>query len=111
MRNWMRPGPTTDVKVNLDVRVGGKYSIEMVFDKGSVKHWGEYTVVDRPNKLEFSWNADHLDEPTTVTVTITPRDAGCELVLVHDGLPDEKSVESHQEGWGAIVRLLAESLR
>lgn len=110
MRRWMKPGPTTDVRAELDVRVGGKYTIEMVFAEGSIKHWGEYTVVDRPNKLEFSWNADHFEEPTAVTVLIAPSNGGCDLVLVHDGLPDETSVQNHTDGWGTILKLLSEAL-
>ena len=110
MRQWMRPGPTKDALTNLDVRVGGKYTIEMLFDEGSIKHWGEYTTVERPSKLEFTWNADHFNEPTTVSLTFKKAGNGCELVLVHEGLPDEESVSNHTGGWGGILSKLKETL-
>lgn len=110
MRVWMRPGPTTDVRTKLDVRVGGSYTIAMIFGENTIEHTGEYTVVDRPRKLAFTWMAAHFETPTTVTLDFTAVDGGTELVLVHEGLPSEESVNNHTDGWGRILALLEESL-
>lgn len=110
MRAWMRPGPTTDVKVELDPRVGGVFSIDMVFDEGSILHTGTYEVVDRPNRLVFTWMAPHLEEPTRVSIEFEAVDGGTEVVLVHEGLPSEESADNHRDGWGRILKLLEDAL-
>ena len=110
MQAWMRPGPTTDVRAELDVRVGGSFSIDMIFGDQSVLHTGAYEVVDRPRRLVFSWLAPHLDAPTRVAIDFRAVDGGTEVVLVHEGLPSEKSVEGHTEGWERILELLAGAL-
>lgn len=110
MRAWMRPGPTEDVRVQLDVRVGGAYTIEMIFGDESIVHTGRYTVVDRPRRLAFTWDAEHFDEPTTVTLDFVPTTEGTEVVLVHEGLPSEESAERHVGGWQTILEELASEL-
>ena len=110
MRAWMRPGPTTDVKASLDVRVGGEYTIEMIFGEESIVHHGTYTVVDRPRRLAFTWMAAHFSEPTTVSLDFKPTDDGTEVVLVHEGLPDETAANSHRGGWTAILEHLDTAL-
>lgn len=111
MRSWMRPGPTEDVRVEMDVRVGGAYTIEMIFADSSIVHSGEYTVVDRPRRLAFTWDAPHFETPTTVTVDFRPTDSGgTEVVLVHEGLPSKKSASDHTEGWKTILAELEAAL-
>jgi uncharacterized protein YndB with AHSA1/START domain len=103
MTSWMRPGPTTDVKAELDVREGGAFSIDMIFGDQSILHTGTYEVVDRPRRLVFTWNAPHLDMPTKVSLDFRAVDGGTELVLVHEGLPSEESVTNHTQGWAQIL--------
>lgn len=110
MRSWMRPGPTEDVRVELDVRVGGAYTIEMIFAEDSIVHTGRYTVVDRPNRLVFTWDAPHFDEPTTVTVDFRPTDEGTEVRLLHEGLPSADSADAHRGGWQTILEELGSHL-
>lgn len=112
MRAWMRPGPTEDVRAELDVRVGGAYTIEMIFDEGSIVHTGQYTVVDRPHRLAFTWDASHFEVPTTVTVDFRPTDSGgTEVLLVHEGLPSKRSADDHTEGWKTILGELDTALQ
>ncbi len=110
MVSWMRPGPTTEVRVELDVREGGAFSIDMVFGDQSILHTGTYKTVERPRRLVFTWLAPHLDEPTTVSIDFNAKDGGTEVVLVHEGLPSEESVANHTGGWGQILEHLATAL-
>jgi uncharacterized protein YndB with AHSA1/START domain len=110
MRAWMRPGPTTDVRTRLDVRVGGTFMITMVFGDSAIEHTGEYLEVDRPRRLAFTWMAEHFDAPTHVTIEFKAVDGGTEVVLVHEGLPSEESVTNHTDGWGTILELLEAAL-
>jgi uncharacterized protein YndB with AHSA1/START domain len=106
MRQWMRPGDTTDVAAKLDVRVGGRYTIDMIGAQSTHKHHGEYQVVDRPHRLVFTWNADWIPGGSVVTLEFKARDGGTDLVLTHEGLPDRTSVENHTMGWGSILEKL-----
>lgn len=110
MATWMRPGPTTDVKVDLDVRKGGSFSIDMIFGEQSILHTGTYEVVDRPRRLVFTWMAPHFESPTKVTLEFRAVSGGTELVLVHEGLPSEESATNHTQGWTQILAHLATAL-
>jgi uncharacterized protein YndB with AHSA1/START domain len=110
MKAWMRPGDTNDVAASLDVRVGGKYTIDMIGPESTHKHHGEYRVVDRPRKLVFTWNADWIPGGSVVTLEFHGKGGGTELVLTHEGLPDRTSVENHTMGWGMILEKLDASL-
>jgi uncharacterized protein YndB with AHSA1/START domain len=110
MVSWMRPGPTTDVKVDLDVRQGGSFSIDMIFGDESILHTGTYEVVDRPKRLVFTWMARHFETPTKVSLDFRRVEGGTELVLVHEGLPSEESAAGHTEGWTQIFTHLEAAL-
>lgn len=108
MRRWMRPGPIDDARVELDVRVGGAFRIDMIDGEKVMAHSGEYQVVDRPKRLVFTWNADWIPGGSTVYLDFREVDGGTEIVLVHEGLPSEDSVENHRKGWASILEALAD---
>jgi uncharacterized protein YndB with AHSA1/START domain len=110
MSAWMRPGPTTDVKAELDARKGGAFSIDLIFGEQSILHTGTYEVVERPRRLVFTWMAPHLETPTKVSLEFTRVDGGTELVLVHEGLPSEESAANHTQGWTQILTHLETAL-
>ncbi len=105
---WMRPGPTSgDSRVTADVRVGGKYTIDMLGEKEVYEHNGEYLEIDPPRKLVFTWISKGTGgERSVVTVTLHSRGDKTELVLMHEGLP-EPAREPHRGGWIQIVDALA----
>jgi uncharacterized protein YndB with AHSA1/START domain len=103
MGRWMRPGPTRETKAVLDARPGGRFTIDMIGDDRTHSHHGEFRVVDRPNRLVFTWNAAWIPNGSVVTVEFTARDGGTDVVLTHEGLPDRSSVENHAMGWGSIL--------
>ena len=107
MKAWMRPGSTTRVEAELDVRVGGAYSIDMYDGTRLHAHHGEYVTVDPPRKLSFTWKAEWLPDGSLVTVELFERDGGTELVLTHERLPSVEMAENHKKGWGEILDRLA----
>jgi uncharacterized protein YndB with AHSA1/START domain len=107
MRQWMRPGDVEDAEVSLDVRVGGRFTIDMIQGDVTHKHHGEYRVVDRPRRLVFTWNADWIPGGSLVTVELRALRGGTELILTHESLPDRTSVENHSMGWGSILDRLS----
>jgi uncharacterized protein YndB with AHSA1/START domain len=105
MRTWMRPGDGVDSRVTLDVRVGGKYRIDMIRGNGRVyEHTGEYLVVDRPHTLKFTWISEGTEQRTsTVTIELRPVGKETELTLTHEGLPTAKATAGHTQGWTEII--------
>lgn len=113
MRTWMRPNNGTDARVTLDVRVGGKYRIDMIGGNGRVdEHTGEYLVVDRPRTLKFTWISEHTEQRTsTVTIELRPVGKETELTLTHEGLPTAKATSGHRQGWTEILEQFAETVK
>jgi uncharacterized protein YndB with AHSA1/START domain len=81
----------------VDLRVGGRYRIDGPGAGMAVA--GEYTAVEPPRRLAFTWRwADETDE-TLVTVELTPVDAGTDLVIVHSRFATAADRDNHAEGW------------
>lgn len=107
---WLFATPTgTMVKVEIDARVGGRFSI-VRRDGDDVEHTGEYLRIDRPRQLVFTFSVPKFSaESTLVTIDIVPDGAGCELILTHEGvLPDYE--EPTKGGWAMILGNLAAGL-
>jgi uncharacterized protein YndB with AHSA1/START domain len=108
MQQWMCPGNIVSTVVRLDARVGGALRVIMQSRTGTYEHWGEFTIVDRPSKLAFTWCAKATDfVPTLVTVELfESADGHCDLVLKHEKFPQPDASEPYRGGWGQIVARL-----
>ncbi|MDQ6829264.1 MAG: SRPBCC domain-containing protein [Gemmatimonadota bacterium] len=105
---WMRPGSTSASRVELDVRVGGAFTIDMMHGERVHVHRGEYLEIDPPHLLVFSWISDGTQqERSIVRVELHARGEETELVLTHERLPSEDAEKSHRRGWTDIVEALA----
>jgi uncharacterized protein YndB with AHSA1/START domain len=113
MRVWMCPGEVVSAEVRLDPRVGGSFLIIMRSPTQVFEHRGEFTVVDRPSKLAFTWIAVGTDLlPTLVTVEFF--EAGeyeTELVLTHEKFPRKEVKDRYESGWSQIVTRLEQHLK
>ena len=104
LRQWMCPFDTKVVRADLDLRVGGKYFIDMQGEEALHKHEGEYMEIDRPNRLVFTWiSAGTHQDTSLVTVTFEKSGDGTALTLVHDRLPDTEAVGDHNRGWTSAL--------
>jgi uncharacterized protein YndB with AHSA1/START domain len=111
MREWMCPGPVTSSEVVLDPRVGGRFRIVMTAPGATIVNSGEYLILDRPARLQFTWISSRWGpEETLVTVDLHQRDAQCELVLTHERFPLESSAKQLTVGWNQILEKLATRL-
>ena len=101
----MCPGDVVYAEATLDVWVGGAFHILM---KGQQEHHhtGTYQVVEPPSKLVFTWTSED-DQPTLVTVEISPHAQGSELVLTHERFQKADVAKRYEGGWGTIVEKLA----
>lgn len=109
LRKWFAPGPLTTALAEVDLRVGGRYKITMRGPDG-VEHTvgGVYQVIDPPQRLVYTWRWE--DKPSagesTVTIEFTERGRSTEVVLRHEGLPDDQEIAQHQHGWDGCFEKL-----
>ena len=99
----------TMVKVEIDARVGGRFNIVERRDGQDAVHVGAYLEINRPRRLVFSFGDSLAFDATTVTVEITPRADGCELVLTHTGVGPEWMAQT-ANGWTGILDTLGSVL-
>jgi glutathione S-transferase len=113
LRKWFAPGPLTTAAAEVDLRVGGRYRITMRGPDG-VEHTvgGVYSVIEPPRRLVYSWRWE--DKPSagesTVTLEFHDRGESTEVVLRHDGLPNEKEIADHTHGWNGCFEKLEKVL-
>ncbi len=109
MKAWMCPGDNRVSYIEITPEVGGTFRIDMQSPNADVAvHRGQYLEIERPWRLQFTWEASLMAYRTTiVTVECYPHDDGCRLVLTHEQLADDE-IAHHQYGWTAILDLLQE---
>jgi uncharacterized protein YndB with AHSA1/START domain len=90
----------------LDPRPGGVFHVDI----NGVPVRGRYLEVDRPRRLVISWGHAGSDvlppESSTLEVTLTARQGGTIVTVVHRGLPDFEAVQ-HAIGWPHFLARLA----
>jgi uncharacterized protein YndB with AHSA1/START domain len=75
-----------------------------------VEHSGEYLEIDRPKRLVFTFVVPKYSALyTRFAIEIVPAGAGCDLTLVHEGVPPQYRDQT-QSGWQAILAQLAVNL-
>jgi uncharacterized protein YndB with AHSA1/START domain len=113
MANWMCPGDIMSVQVTVDLRVGGSLLIVMRDSRKTYEHRGQFTVIDPPAKLAFTWIADATDlQPTLLTVEfLIVSQTESELVLTHEKFPRREVRDRYKGGWGQIIARLDEYLQ
>ncbi len=99
------------VRLEVDPRVGGQFSLKVERHGQVVEHVGEYLQMQRPHRLVFSWavKGDSDDAPSRVHLDIAASGGGCVLTLVH--VMDAKWAdygERTQAGWNTMLAALSE---
>jgi uncharacterized protein YndB with AHSA1/START domain len=108
MADWMSPAGVAEAEV--DLRIGGAFLVVMAGPDERIEHTGTYLELDPPRRLVFTWVSPYTGpEPSLVTVELHPHDEGTRLVLTHERLP-AGVVESHEGGWGTMLKRLAGTL-
>jgi uncharacterized protein YndB with AHSA1/START domain len=113
MRWWaMRPAQSPGT-CEVDLRVGGRYLLEMVEpDTGEVRAVaGEYREVERPHRLVFTWcwQGDGMLHPghvSVVSIDFVARGDRTTVVLEHAELASEQSRTGHGAGWRGVLESL-----
>jgi uncharacterized protein YndB with AHSA1/START domain len=91
-------GPT---QCDIDARIGGSYCLKQIGggseedtnSEGDEYEWimnGEFVAFERPRKIAFTWNVNHLHEPLVeqlVTVEFNEVPEGTQVVITHERIP------------------------
>ena len=113
MRRWFRGQhgwETPDAQV--DLRVGGAVRVVMRDPAKDVEHGGggEYTEIDPPARLAFTWTWDDDPRETLIEIDFEEAEGATIVRFTHSGLRDEESVRSHEEGWTVCFENLERAL-
>lgn len=111
LKQWSAPGDMTVPVAEVDLRVGGKFRIEMQSPNG-VRHIGVgvYREVAPPKRLVYTWTWEGETKgvkDSVITVAFEGRGKSTEVILRHERLPNEKEVIGHTEGWTGCLEKLA----
>ena len=95
-------------KVEINPRVGGSFAIIEKRGEQIAEHRGTYLIIERPTKLKFSFGGPGFPD-TYVTIELTSKNNGCELMLTHEGVWAQYAQKT-REGWMGILENLAVTL-
>lgn len=113
LRRWYPPGADWDTPVaELDLRVGGRLRLVMRSPDGEESGGGgEYREITPPSRLVFTWEWDRPDIAVGVQLIevdfIEHPDGTTTVVMTNSGLNDDRSRESHRDGWDGSFDNLA----
>jgi uncharacterized protein YndB with AHSA1/START domain len=114
LRQWFFPSPDYTIEVPvLELRVGGKYQVEMHHANGNVHRLGgSYREIRPPEKLVFTWCWEQETGDSETLVTVEFRDLGgsTEIVLIHERFSNLEEREKHSHGWTGCLDQLAKIL-
>ncbi len=110
MRKWFCPGDMTVAAASSDLRVGGRYQVQMREPDGQLHiTGGTYREIVPNAKLVFSWQWEGSDQETQVTVEFAAMAAGqTRLTITHEGFATGEARDAHGRGWeGCLAKLPA----
>jgi len=103
LSTWFAPTEEMNTIVHeQELKVGGKYRIEMLETDGTshMVH-GEYVALNPYEQLIFTWEweSDEQHVNSLVTIDLTESKGKTEMKLTHEKLTSQESVELHSDGW------------
>lgn len=95
-----------NVRTDIDARVGGSFTITDRRDGVDIEHRGKYLQIDRPRRLVFEFQVPtYSPQVTRVSIEIVALGDGCELTLLHEGVPQDWIVRT-RDGWSQMLKRL-----
>lgn len=107
---WLFTTKTSITTYELDVRVGGAFTITRQRAGKQYVAVGTYLEINRPQRLVFTYSMpQYAADIDTVTVEIAPDGDGCIVTLTHEIRPGYE--RSTANGWEKMFDLLEGALR
>jgi uncharacterized protein YndB with AHSA1/START domain len=110
LRRWWAAHPDWDSPAaEADARPGGRYRLSMTDTSSGETRTvaGEYTVVERPRRLVYTWRWEGMPTETVVTVEFHGEGDGTRVELHQAGFPDAHDRDMHADGWNGCLDNLA----
>jgi len=111
LARWFAPSAEYSTQVpELDLKVGGKYKVEMHHKGGNVHTVsGTYREIRPPEKIVLTWGWEGAPGGSESLVTIEFLDLGpaTEILLTHEQLPSAEERQKHEQGWNGCLTQLA----
>lgn len=99
------------VRLDVDPRVGGSFSLKVERNGKLIDHVGEYLEIERPHRIAFTWAVkdESDDAPSEVHIEISANGSGCVLTLTHrmDARWNEYAQRA-QDAWTTMLDALAD---
>lgn len=103
LRRWLHGMPDWETPIaEVDLRVGGRIRIVMrdPSDGGESGATGEYTVVEPPHRLVFTWVwDDDPDNPQLIELKFSEREGETAVVMTNSAVPTDGRLKDQERGW------------
>jgi uncharacterized protein YndB with AHSA1/START domain len=113
MRRWFHCEPDWETpQAEVDLRIGGKVRVVMRRPDGTeVGASGEYTLIDRPRRLQMTWTFD--DEPSNrqrIELSFSESEGWTIVVMVNRGISTAERRDAQHDGWQGCFDELGKAL-
>jgi uncharacterized protein YndB with AHSA1/START domain len=107
LATWWGGSLARTLHAEIDLRVGGAYRLEMQSGARVFALEGVYRVVERPERLVYTWRWEGIGidrgRQSLVTVEFHDESGATEVVVTHEGLEADESLTFHDAGWAASL--------
>jgi len=100
---WGSKGAYESKELDSDLRVGGKWLMKGIARGNPFSCQGEYTRIDRPRLLEFTWNPSWQGDNTEslVRFDLVENDGVTKVRVTHSGLTP--AARDAHRGWPQVL--------
>ena len=109
MMEWMCPRPVQPTEIHVDSRIGGRLQIQVLDAGVEMTITGNYLVLDRPNRIQFTWRVNAWEpasRDSVVTVIFDPHGQDQTLMTIHHTQLPQPEFESYNRGWAKVTEQL-----
>jgi uncharacterized protein YndB with AHSA1/START domain len=113
---WVNPAKVSawfgTARVIMNSVVDGLYYLGVEHQGRTWPHYGRFLRIERPRLVEQTWMSESTHGlESIVTFSIEPRGGRSEVTIRHTGLPNEKEVRGHKEGWTSLLEAMDKLLK
>ncbi len=109
VKRWFGGEDVEVEAVDIDLRVGGAYSIRIRETEGHTLVRGEFLYVDPPEQLVYTWKMEGPElqaGENVVRVSFRDQEGRTEILLSHGPFVDPQVEGAHRQGWHTCLEAL-----
>jgi uncharacterized protein YndB with AHSA1/START domain len=103
LRRWLHGNPNWETPIaSVDLRAGGEVRVVMRDPSDGAEYGarGEYTLVEPPHRLAFTWVwDDDPANPQMIELEFSERDGVTTVVMINSGIPTDERRNDQERGW------------